>query len=132
MQRLGKSIFDGRKHHVAHHITAMTAGRRRPDHRSTVTAIEGERDTEWLAIIIVELEATGAPTFVARRDRVIVTTLRANEHRSTLDKQTVNGHDPIYALGVNQRPAIEFSCRIDARHFSEHGDWIGSKLCSAV
>jgi hypothetical protein len=86
LQGVAKSVLDSREHHITHHIAAVTAGRRRPAHRFTVTAIQGERRAQWLAVVAAKFEAIRTPALVALRpcDLAIVPTLRPWWRRSAL------------------------------------------------
>lgn len=55
--RGAEALFDGGQHHVAHHITAMPAGRRCPANRLAVAAVQRKRHAQRRTIVAPELEA---------------------------------------------------------------------------
>lgn len=63
--RGAEALLDGCQHHVAHYITAMSVGRRRPANRFPVAAVQRERYAQRRAILAPELKAIGAPAGVA-------------------------------------------------------------------
>jgi len=49
-------------HQIAHHFTGDAGGRSRPGDDFPIASVDGEQDTEELAIAASELEMIGAPT----------------------------------------------------------------------
>ncbi|KVZ19657.1 hypothetical protein WL13_00040 [Burkholderia ubonensis] len=95
-------MFDGRQHHVAHDITAMTASRRSPTDGFPVVAVQRERHAQRCAIVTAELEAVRTPASVASincNTSIMPTSIASSAGPSK--QQLMVAHHTIDTLGIH-------------------------------
>jgi hypothetical protein len=97
-------MLDSRQHDIAHHIAAVTAGRRGPAHGLAIAAIERERHPQRLAVVATKLEAVRAPSLVASgyRHLAVMPTLNARPRGPPVKQQIVHAHHAINAFGIHR------------------------------
>ncbi|VWC63965.1 hypothetical protein BLA50215_00007 [Burkholderia lata] len=128
------ALLNSRKHDVAHDVTAMAAGRRRPADRLPIAAVQCERDADRLAVVAPELEAIGTPAQVARLDRnTAVVPPSVSLATAALKQQLVLAHHPIDSFGVHPiGSALLATPAHDARLANRPADYAVLRMPSAT
>src|SRR5215471_4408604 len=110
--------LDANNHQIAHHFAGDAGGRGRPGDDFPIASVDGEQDTEELAIAASELEMIGAPTDIrAQSDHDTVVSAPWPEASVPLQGQFIDLHDPQHSLaGLPSAFCCRFTKRVMRRY----------------